>query len=468
MKKAAFLVILFVLVQLSCSLPFIPENQGYIVYQKVDSDAKPTSELVVLDAKGKELRSVDLPEDVKFLARVPGFFNRYAVYQDAEVSNRLFRVDVETGEYQEYADFSLEGESVHLSGYSSRWLLFTGSQGVYLLNSETGKLTTVPVEQNQSAAVGMIYPSVISPDKGALIIYANTGYWLVTLDNPENPRLIGGDDAKKVGTLSFSDDGKQITYCLFEGESSRVIRENLDGSGSEEILSGERFFNIVKVPQHDQLLIVDEDSINLVSLKDGSEETLVDLDDHVRMMLFDPEGKHVSFATSGMNQDTVHWSFIDLKTREVTLLDDLDGLEQGVSLYGMKWSFINTVYSTDVPYEFYSLNLETGKTNHLMKTEMGSSPYYLSLSSDGGEALMYGIDETKMRFWLFQAEEGKATQLSDEDVAGAAMSANGRWVVYCESTSGGDAREYTIMLLDTKTGESKKIASGYSPVWVNP
>ncbi len=65
MRKIIFITLgMLFLLSLSCKLSGTSQ-QAYIVYTAVDQDGRPLPELVVLNANGKELRRIELPEDKK-------------------------------------------------------------------------------------------------------------------------------------------------------------------------------------------------------------------------------------------------------------------------------------------------------------------------------------------------------------------------------------------------------------------
>jgi len=472
MKRVAFFVltVLFVLVQSGCTLPFA-QSQGAILYQAVDVNGSPLPQVNVLDASGKFLRQIALPTDTQRLYAVNASFSRYAIFQDYVLQERWFRLDSQTGEYTAYTNFSLEGESVSACGYSSRWVLFCGTLGAYLLNNETGVMTTLPLALDTESTWTMLYVFLVSPDESAFVVYSNTGYWLVTLDAPQNARLLGGENGSKAGAPSFSDDSQQILYTLRSGDVPQIIRESRDGSTSEVLLSGEDVNWASNVPGHDQLVVVRKKSIGLFSLKDQSEETIFSEEDYVRQVMFDPQGKHVVIQWGGVTgsaKSATQWTYVNLESKESTLLGDLEGLSQVMYAPGSKWAYITNTTGEGMENYFYSLDLSSGKTTFLMTTPADSSAQLYSVIPDGTSALVYGFKESNMQFWLLQAEKDKAVLLSNADMAGASLSANGKWVVISAVQTSGDVSVPALLLIDTGNGESKTIGSGFSPVWVKP
>jgi len=237
------------------------------------------------------------------------------------------------------------------------------------------------------------------------------------------------------------------------------------------LLSGEDVNWASNVPGHDQLVVVRKKSIGLFSLKDQSEETIFSEEDYVRQVMFDPQGKHVVIQWGGVTgsaKSATQWTYVNLESKESTLLGDLEGLSQVMYAPGSKWAYITNTTGEGMENYFYSLDLSSGKTTFLMTTPADSSAQLYSVIPDGTSALVYGFKESNMQFWLLQAEKDKAVLLSNADMAGASLSANGKWVVISAVQTSGDVSVPALLLIDTGNGESKTIGSGFSPVWVKP
>ncbi len=468
MKKTAFFmfIVLFILLHAGCNINQNQKSGGYIVFQPVDHDMRPLPELTVLDVNGEPMWQIDLAEDIAPLYGVQGTFTRYAVFASF-TGEHLLRLDVETGEVQEYTGFTTNGETVAVCGIASSWVLFCGSSSVHLLNNITGDLTTLPPAIDLSQALTRLYVIQVSPDESTFVIFLTNQnlYWLVTLDDPQNPRLLGGENAEKVGSVSLSEDGKQIIYILRNGDDVQVIQEAIDGLASEVLLSGAGISRVDKIPGHEQLLVVRDQSVSVFSMSDQSEDTITALEDFIRYVMIDPEGTHAAIQWGGAQTDIIRWSFIDLQTKTVIFLDDLDAFDQVRHVAGSKWAFVSNFSNESNKYAIYSLNLTNGTTHPLLQTTLTAVPVFSGAKLDS-DALLVDFSEGKL--WLLQAENDKSISLSDNFGGNASLSADGSWVVFSETGMNGDKKEDSLVLFNTETGNRKKIGVGVLPLWVNP
>jgi hypothetical protein len=471
-KRFFFLIGVVIFISLGCNL-FI-RNQGNIVYQAVDKDGEALPELVVLDSNGKEKSRFDLPDkDTKFYPyRIP--IKDRVFFQDP-FNEQWFLFDITEGDFTDYDGFGDAKDSAQPCSFGANWVLLCGgSQGLYLLETESGDVSEIDIPSDPNSVVPL-FPQLIlvNPDETYSLLGIRNERWLVEFENPDDPRKLG--DEGYVGNAAFSDDGKSILYSqITEDRETQVFKEQIDGSDSEEIFSGSKIDRVYFVPKHEQLVLAYRDAISLFSLDDEEETELFEIDDIVREAHFDPAGEKALFGVGGFKDETITWTYADLKTGESETLDDLDGYVRAYSpaFHLSRWFFLTDAISSQMSdgseANIASLDLETGQVNELLTIEDANFFDFTAFSEDGRVALVIVFTKDGTQLWLLQADQEDAQLLAEERSVSGSLSPDGQWVVVGEMKKDGDQTKTSIKIVEVKSGEETRIGEGIMPVWVQP
>ena len=466
MNKPIFLCVIVAAVFLTiagCCL--IGEDQGNIVYQAVDGDGKPAPEVVVLDAGGKELRRIELPDDVGLLYPFRFPLSRHVLYEDPTVTQKWFLVDIISGELQEFDSLGWGQDYARPCAFSSDAVLLCGKEGVYQLDVDAGEVLDVPIELDPTRPVPPLV-ELDSPDEAYFLVWTYGDLWLVPAATPETTRRLGLERGASHATLS--DDNELIAYTeRTEEGDTQVIKEKIDGSDSEIILSDPDVYCVKFVPKHDQLVIVRRELVSLYSLDDQEEHKLFEPVDMVRAPWFDPEGKKAAFCVGGRKIAKVGWIYVDLEKRTEEKLYELEGYYKVHGQASSRWLFL----ADDHPQgdvRIASLDLETAKVRMHVSLEGVRDFHFVDLTKDGRVGLVIVfLEKGEMQIWLLVAEKDDAVLLTESRAVNCSLSPDGEWVALSEREES-DGQTTTIKLVATDSGEELVVGEGFMPVWAKP
>jgi hypothetical protein len=267
------------------------------------------------------------------------------------------------------------------------------------------------------------------------------------------------------GSGDFSSDGKQIAYVQrSDAGELEVVVEQVDGSGSEVVATGELPWTVAFVPGQNQLVLVRQDSLSLLSLKDGQEKGLLAYSGTPYGRLwFSPGGQKLLF---GYQQDsTRYWHLVDLKSGAEQRLDDLEGYYPIYLNAEHRWMFFSDYQGAKQGMHFASLDLESGET-HPIRGLDEEALYSASglFSPRDGVGVILGLD--KPVTWFVQAGEGQAHALAEGWVNRYAVSPDGRWAVASKRDAAN--RTYTLTIIQLEGEQTHPLGEGVWPVWVRP
>ena len=445
-------------------------SQERLVYQAIGQDGKPDPELVMLDDTGKELRRIALPNDQAYPIPAEATLSGHALYRDS-TNEKWLLVDVTSGSVQQFAGFGQAQEFPRmLCGAGAHWALLCGEKGLYLLNADTGQASEIPVEFGPSSIVSLFVMSQVTRSGSHFLLWdaMTKGVWLVPTAAPEQARKLGPDGSDLSAILS--DDGDFVVYLdRTDVEDNRVVKEEIDGSAAQAILSGPDIRSVTFMPGNDQLVVNRSESVSLLSLDDLQERTLFTLAGDLQGILFDPDGRKAAYGIRGSRTDPVEWTYLDLSTGEQRPLDALKGYVRGYGTAATRWQFMTDGQPTNSSAHIASLDLQTGQVRPLLFLEgLGFMPI-VSLSDDGRIGLVTAYNKTgETQIWLLLADQDSAQLLAESKGATGRLSPDGKWVVVAilEQTAGGAKTE--VKLVPTGQGQEKLLGEGFMPVWVRP
>ncbi|MDE3090760.1 MAG: PD40 domain-containing protein [Chloroflexota bacterium] len=469
MRRCAWLWLgWLILVTAGCSV-FQQGSPGLVVYQVWDKDSQlPKPQLAVTDMNGSELRRISglSSADVDFV--IAGLSSQVSqrtliltsgekIYWVDAAKGIAQRLDVKSGVMLNAAQFRFSGGKRYALLGNARMDL------AYLVNLETGKV-------NDLNAIGqgilIFLNGQFSPSEDYLALFTDAGAWLVPTADPTQSRRLGKE--KIFFAASFSSDGKQIAYSQMSGSGkSEVWLEQVNGTGSEVIATGDAFMPLAFVPGQRQVVINRSGRLSLFSLDSRKEEELSSYSGQSRRLWFAPGGQALVFDQETDQKTT--WQWLDLKQRQAKTLNDLDGYAALYSNVEHRWlTFVNSL-NIGVGHRFVSLDLETGKTQEILAFDKQTISFLPSdFSPDGKFSVIAAQIGNMTQLWLTRADGGKARLLAEVGSAGGAFSPDGRWVAVSTLIRSDGKNQAKVVLMQTDGNETKLLGEGLKAIWVRP
>ncbi len=443
----------------------VDTSPGWILHA-VQADDGVTLEpwLIVRDIEGEEVGQIPLPGP-------PTFRDLYALASNlvATVENEWLLLNTSdfTAETlaipaEEAADLTLNS-GVILPRWPQRHAVLSNLRGTsaYLVNLNTGAVfDLLSVDSEMEYVIG----GQFSPHEEYLALWADAGIWLLDTNHPEQSRKL---EDSSIWSLNFSDDGTRIAYIQQSSDGpSEVVVESTAGPSSEVVLADDWFDSVDFVPGQEELVVMREEALSLLSLLSGEERELLALSSRYRPR-FAPSGRMLLAGAS----DERGWHIVDLDQGTSRALDDITGLDLCFYDASARWALFRETMAWAAGVQVAVLDLETGAVVPLRGLDseaLFGGASIRSTSSDGRRLLMQGLadSETGREYWLVMADEGEARLLAEGQVSGASLSADGRWLVYSQWHEDQNIRE--LILLDVDSDERRSLGEGFAPVWVQP
>ena len=452
------------LIPLSCRPA--DDDGGYIAYQAVDEDGDPAPEVVVLDASGKELRRIELPSDIGQLFPYRPSLSGHVLYNDAVVTGKWFLINVVSGELHEFDAFGQEQDMAQPCAASSGYVMLCAQQRIYLLDVQAGTVLDIPVELDPADPAPLTV-ELVHADTSTFLVRTTGDLWLVPATDPQDTRRLGRERRPLHAVLS--DDGAFVVYAerTEEGETL-IVKETIDGTESEILLSDADIRGVEFVPQHNQLVIVRRDAVSLYDLADGEERILFE-PMQVYQALLSAQGEKAALSIRGADSGETTWSYVDLTEGTKEELDELEGYQRVHEPDAPRWLFLDDSNWQATEVHIASLDLETAKVRKQASLEDADRLDFVSMTKDGRVGLVQAISrQGDLQVWLLVAGQKDAVLLAEGKVGAvqAALSPAGNWVVLGERES--DRPAMTIKLVPTGSGRKRTLGKGSMPVWARP
>jgi Tol biopolymer transport system component len=441
---------------------------GLLVYVASGEDGIPTSEVVVADPDGTELRRIPLPEAPLYL--LPTRAKHIAL---AWLPNdRVFWLDAEASTAQELA---VEGDVTSMVGRVfggwRRYAVLASPRGdaAYLVNLETGETTDLIGLDDDFR---MAFSGQFSPDERYLVIIGQD-VWLLPTADPAKVRRVGGQDPGF--GVAFSGDSQRIVYTARADEKFTVVVEAADGSKSEEVLSADDFVVALGFApgEKSKIVVGREGSTTLLDLGSGQERELLAHEGLARRLFLYPDGQKMLLVTTESSEDV--YFLIDPGTGKVKSLDDLRGYGSATFSENpdARWLYFIDSPGVGQGRRVASLDLRTGDTREVLALDEGSGlypPLRSASSPDSRLALATVLvqDNKAMQLWLLDAQTGEARMLAEGTGVNGAISPDNRWIACGVWTRDGDAQRAELSLIPATGGEAKSLGPGSRPIWLYP
>lgn len=442
------------------------DDGGYIAYQAVDEDGDPAPEVVVLDASGKELRRIELPGEIGRLFPYRPSLSGHVLYNDAVVTGKWFLINVVSGELHEFDILGKDQDSATPCASSPGHVLLCGREGIYVLDVRAGQILDVPVKLDPTQTVRP-YVELAHADEPTFLVRTTGDLWLVPATDPQTARRLRRERRPLHAVLS--DDGAFVVYAEHtQGGETLVVRETVDGTESEVLLSDADIRGIEFVPQHNQLIIVRRDAVSLYALDNREEQILLE-PIQVFQARLNAQGEKAAFSIRGTVSGKTTWTYVDLTEGTRKELDDLEGYQGVHEPDSPRWLFLDDGNWQGAEVHVASLDLDTGKVRKHVSLEDADRLDFVGMTEDGRVGLVQVISKKgDLQFWLLVAGKKDAVLLG-EGKAGAvqaALSPTGNWVVLGERE--GDRPAMTIKLVPTGSGKEQILGEGSMPAWARP
>jgi hypothetical protein len=441
-------------------------GQGLILYSTFDEDG-PQPELVVIDADGKEQGRISLSDTVQWDYVARGGQRALVGTFDGAV----YLVDAVAGSAQELElPEEAQGQLVpntsqfRLSGGGERWTLLGDPRGglAFLVNLKTGQVHDLTAIDE---GLKLIFYGRFAPNEEYVIV---GDHWLLPTANPSAARRLGSGKSAFGG--NFSSDGKQIVYLQkAETEGLEVVVEQVDGSKSEVVTSGDWVSEARFVPGKNQLVYQKSDKLFLFSLNNGKERELLTCGEHPLLWLA-PSGQKL--LASCLEDDTQVWYLVDLKGGAAKSLHDLREYTPYFMDRAHRWLiFVDDTSLGSGGRRLVGLDLESDETRQALVLDEETTYMGLrSSSSDGKFGLVYAQTENKKaQLWLLRADGGEPRLLAEkESFPYGVFSPDDRWVAVSTMEKVNDHVETQLTLMETEGEGTRSVGEGFRPIWVRP
>lgn len=480
-KTAIILLIGFFLFNTSCRAISGGNGEGYIVYTAVDQDGNPLRELVVLDANGKELRRINLP-DKQGLGNINTGYTFIHPSHRALVYNpgvAAYLVDVLSGEVRpilipgsimdQTRPISIDQCASNSSG-NNVWALICDRNIAYLINFETADV--YDILPHPSGDQRFPYQIWFSLDKTHIGISSNGEVFILSAAKPEAIRQVGMSD--KIAYADFSADNKRIVYVRpGVSQGYEVVVEAIDGSQPDVLYTSDGPIQAVFVPRQDQILVVGGENILLLSLAGRIEKEFPAQAGFSMRPIFSPQGGQALVGYHGTEVGTYNWQWLDLKRG---LAKELPGLVkkqiESQAFRGQRWMLFSetTILEQGSSVDLTSLDLQTGSVQPLPTMEDVNGFNETSATADGKfrTEVTHNNGTSQSEFWLVDLAGGKLHRTTQEDIAEGAVSPDGKKIVVYTAHREGAQLQGNIVLQDTSGKILKSLGDGDTPFWVRP
>lgn len=437
--------------------------------QDEDDPGLVESEARILDVNGREVHSIRLPSEPVLPWLFATQMSNRALIKTTEDGWVL--VDSARGRAEELDippevadDLSLNVGGFAQSG-GKRHAILASPRGdaAYLVDLEDGEVTDL---LEVGGDTRFVLSGAFSPDEEYLALVVDGGLWLVPTADPGEARRLG--DGQTTGAANFSSDSKQIAYVQHDEGDFQVVVEQVDGTDSEVVQDdNDPFWAASFVPGQQQVVLVREEEVSLLSLRDGRETELFEFEGQsVGRPWFSPSGRMMLFGYESEDEDV--WNLIDLKTGSEEPLDRLDGYTPTYARREYRYLFFRDDMAIAAGIDFAALDLETGQVQRIRDLDDETIFYYVTdYSLDGRLGLLTGNADEGLQVWLLDAKEGRARHLVEGWLTGGSLSADGRWYAYSIREEREDL-ESELMLLDIDKDETRSLGAGIRPIWVRP
>jgi hypothetical protein len=479
MKKIIGLILAcFFLLSSSCQASG-SSGKGHIVYSAVDDNGKPLSELVVLDANGKELRRVELPDDEKY----GNLFIPFAYHHPSGQAfiyapgGTNYLVDVASGEVKPIREpgvSNIQGDTntlntcPMLSNAGEHWTVLCRDLAPYLVNLETGEVYAGLPRPNEDQILP--FDIAFSPDQTYLTLRTKEGVFVLPSASPEEIRQVGEND--KIQHVGFSSDNKHIVYIRpADPQGYEVVVENIDGSELSVMHTSEKWLHASFVPGQNQILVAEREKILLLSLSNSIEQefpTLATSDIH---LFFSPDGQQALVGYNDFDAGVYRWQWLELKRGIAEEIPELEGYQANQVVLRQRWMTLNDKNSGHGREVMHvaSLDLQTGSVKSLATLENVIQYWENSTSADGKfRTTIVMQDEGPMQLWLLDLTNGKARLLAEDTTVRGEISPDGKLALVWSRHKDGEQDQNMIEIQDTSGKTIKDLGEGFAPFWVWP
>ncbi|HKP68338.1 MAG TPA: hypothetical protein VJV05_03575, partial [Pyrinomonadaceae bacterium] len=343
-----------------------------------------------------------------------------------------------------------------------------GERSIWLKQIQTNSNIPIVKPGDLDAFEGMVF----SPDGNFVYFTAES-----KLGDPRSiyrvPTL-GGTPTKvltKAYQVQFSPDGRQISFGRYDliTKEMGIFIANADGTNERKLAvrSGKKYFNatpawspdaksIAIVAGDDALLPNLNQSVELVSVADGSESKLADSWANITDLVWHPSGDSLILVASDI--PTVQAQLWEVSYPSGTrrrLTNDLNG-HTSISITSDGRSIVTgELLSRSAVWVSPDLKAENAKA---MMPATGDT-WGLSWTSDG--RIVYASDQTgDPEIWIMNADGSDAKPLTSDHVLKAipVVSADGRYIVYSAASGMGQ-----LVRIDISGGNPFVFAKGITP-----
>lgn len=221
-------------------------------------------------------------------------------------------------------------------GYSERYLMAQPLEmdKILLVNLETFEGTDITghVANESTDAIAMVPDLPVTGSLGGL--WTGDHVYTLDLENPESAEALVGDDPDWYSTtLQLSHDGKWGTFTTYDpqgsGQDARCYLQNLETGDFTKIMDGHAWTTGFFIPNDPAHFVANAPDSGLeyrsIETPDESGEVIAEVEEEGSRVYWLAEGNVLLYGHRTNNDAPRNWLRIDMETREVTELPELEG-----------------------------------------------------------------------------------------------------------------------------------------------
>lgn len=299
---------------------------------------------------------------------------------------------------------------------------------ILLIDLETfsGRDITEYVANNSTDMLAMVPDMPIEGSMGG--VWTGDKVYMLDYDNPESAEPMVGDDPEWYSTtLQLSYDGKWATFTTYDpssrGEVANCYLQNLETGDYTRILEGNAWTTGFFIPNDFEHFIAHNPESGLeyrsIETPDETGEVLAEVDLEGSSAYWLNDGATLLYGHRPDNDSPRNWILVDMESREVTELDDLEGTRPWWPKLA-KTRPENLLFITDsnadVPFTFMGLDIANGEVWDAVSDVNVNTLNGVTASQDGNWYTVSSVNRgSNIGVWLIDMVNKNAHKLDEGD-----------------------------------------------------
>lgn len=479
LKKLLILILLAVVLSGCGSTPSGGGMNEKLIYAAIDDEGWNTGTLVITDVNGRKMGEINLvePEGRVYInlvpTRAPGIV--LALQNSPDMDPQSFWVNTLTGEVKRLDLPDLPRVNSFFKSYSARFFVLEMGNPVegiqaQLIDLQTGSLVDLKLLLKGDEKIRGGY---FSTDESFLLISTDKSLWLLPTGDPDSLHLI----TENLNQFMFGPGGDQVIYSERIDDTTTIKTYTMSTKGTKNIYDTTYRLLMpgITTQNSDEIIVVQKGSVNTLNIQTGEFQTVFEKEDFVADRILKSVSEKSILALNTFDRE---YFLINLDTLDSQSLDELVGLEfwsknLNLSVGSVQdWTYFVDSFVNPGTKVMKAINLDTGKVIDSLAlkgdVEINNWVFATNFPSEGSAAFLVNgmTNNNEMSAWAINSDAELTVPLQGPDRAMFSLggiSQDGRWGVYSVN---GAKDDKSVVLIDKKTGKTREIAPGTSPVWL--